>query len=61
MSAFFGIQTRTVINAEFPEIISIEKPSNSYITIGTEHEFKHNTTGNFTIGFPLDVQLGLKF
>jgi hypothetical protein len=60
-SALFGVQSRTVIYSNFPESFNIEKPSNSYLTIGTEYEFKHNTTGNLTIGFPLDLQLGIKF
>jgi hypothetical protein len=60
-STFFGLQTRTVIYSNFPKKINIEKPSNSYLSIGTEYKFKHNTTGNFTIGFPLDLQLGIKF
>jgi hypothetical protein len=60
-STFLGVQSRTVIYSNFPESFNIEKPSNSYLTIGTEYEFKHNTTGNLTIGFPLDLQLGIKF
>lgn len=60
-SALFGVQSRTVIYSNFPASYNIEKPSNSYLTIGTEYEFKHNTTGNLTIGFPLDLHLGLKF
>ncbi len=61
-STFFGLQTRTVIKPNLAEFFKdIEKPSNSYLSIGTEYEFKNNATGDFTVGFPLDLQLGLKF
>jgi len=61
-SSFFGLQTRTVIDSDYPEYFNgIEKPSNSYFSIGTEYKFKNNATGNFNIGFPFDLQLGIKF
>lgn len=59
-STFLGVQSRKVIYKNFPEL-NLEQPSKSYISTGTEYEFKNNTTGNLTIGFPLDVHLGLKF
>ena len=61
-STFLGFQTRTVIEPNLEEFFKvIGKPSNSYFSIGTEYEFKNNAKGDFTIGFPLDFQLGIKF
>lgn len=61
-STVFGLQTRTVINSNFPELFNnFEKPSNSYFSVGTEHKFKNDAVGNLNIGFPFDFQLGLKF
>lgn len=61
-STFLSLQTRTVIEPNLEEFFKvIGKPSNSYFSIGTEYEFKNNATGDFTIGFPLDFQLGIKF
>ena len=61
-STFFGLQTRTVIEPNLEEFFKeVGKPSNSYFSIGTEYEFKNNAKGDFTIGFPLDFQLGIKF
>ncbi|NHF61585.1 hypothetical protein FK220_019690 [Flavobacteriaceae bacterium TP-CH-4] len=61
-STFLGFQTRTVIEPNLEEFFNqIGKPSNSYFSIGTEYDFKNNATGDFTIGFPLDLQLGIKF
>ena len=61
-STFFGLQTRTVIEPNLEEFFKeIGKPSNSYFSIGTEYEFKNNATGDLSIGFPLDFQLGIKF
>lgn len=59
-STFLGIQSRKVIYINFPDL-NLEQPSKYYISTGTEYEFKNNSTGNITIGFPLDVHLGLKF
>ena len=62
LSTFLGFQTRTVIESNLEEFFKeIGKPSNSYFLIGTEYEFKNNATGDFSIGFPLDLQLGIKF
>ncbi len=61
-STFLGFQTRTVIEPNLEEFFkAIGKPSNSYFSIGTEYEFKNNASGDFTIGFPLDFQFGIKF
>ena len=61
-STFLGFQTRTVIEPNLEEFFNqIGKPSNSYFSIGTEYELKNNATGDFSIGFPLDFQLGIKF
>ena len=61
-STVFGLQTRTVINSNFAEPFNnFEKPSNSYLSIGTEYKFKNDAIGNFNVGFPFDFQLGLKF
>jgi hypothetical protein len=61
-STFLGFQTRTVIEPNLEEFFKvIGKPSNSYFSIGTEYGFKNNATGDFSIGFPLDLQLGIKF
>ncbi|MBU2927111.1 hypothetical protein [Winogradskyella psychrotolerans] len=59
-STFLGVQSRKVIYKNFPDL-NIEQPSKFYISTGTEYGFKNNFTGNFTIGFPFDLQLGLKF
>ncbi|WP_111710367.1 hypothetical protein [Lutibacter citreus] len=59
-STFLSIQSRKVIYINFPDL-NLERPSKSYISTGTEYEFKNNFTGNLTIGFPLDLNLGLKF
>ena len=61
-STFLGFQTRTVIEPNLEEFFKeIGKPSKSYFSIGTEYELKNNATGDFSIGFPLDFQLGIKF
>jgi len=61
-STFFGLHARTVINSNYPEFFSnSKKPSDSYFLIGTETKFKNDATGNFTVGFPLDFQLSIKF
>ncbi len=61
-STFLGFQTRTVIEPNLEDFFKvIGKPSNSYFSIGSEYEFKNNATGDFSIGFPLDFQLGIKF
>lgn len=61
-STYLGLQTRTVIEPNLSDFFKITgKPSNSYFSIGSEYEFKNNTRGDFTIGFPLDFQLGIKF
>ena len=61
-STFLGFQTRTVIERNLEEFFKvIGKPSKSYFSIGTEYELKNNTAGDFSIGFPLDFQLGIKF
>ena len=61
-STFVGFQTRTVIEPNLEEFFKeVGKPSNSYFSIGTEYELKSNATGDFSIGFPLDFQIGIKF
>lgn len=61
-STFLGVQTRTVIEANLERYFrEIGKPSISYLSIGTEYEFKNNAFGDFAIGFPLGLQLGIKF
>jgi|TARA_B110000908_G_scaffold168778_1_gene224436 hypothetical protein len=61
-STVFGIQTRTIINSNYPELFNnFEKPSNSYLSIGTEYKFKNEAIGNFNVGFPFDFQFSLKF
>ncbi|GGG44314.1 hypothetical protein [Bizionia arctica] len=60
-SSFLGAQARTVVYSYFPENYNIEKPSSAFLSIGTEYEFNNNTTGNLTVGFPFDLQVGLKF
>lgn len=60
-STFIGVQSRTVIHSYFPDDLSFPEPSKSFLSIGTDYEFIDNTTGNLSIGFPLDLQLGLKF
>ena len=61
-STFLGFQTRRVIEPNLEEFLKIiGKPSKSYFTIGTEYELNNNATGDFSIGFPLDFQLGIKF
>ena len=61
-STNFGFQRRTIINSNFPELFSdFEKPSNSYLSIGSEYKFKNGAIGNFNVGFLFDFQLNLKF
>ena len=60
-SSYFGVHARKAIYSYFPEHSNLEEPSTFYLSIGTEYEFKNNTVGNFSIGFPFDVNLGLKF
>ncbi|MDO6758677.1 hypothetical protein Q4566_00575 [Tamlana sp. 2_MG-2023] len=59
-STSLGAQSRKVERRNL-QMLNIEEPSKYYMTTGTEYKFKNNTTGNLTIGFPFDVNLGLKF
>jgi hypothetical protein len=61
-STLFGIQTRTIINSNFPEIFNnFEKPSNYFLSVGTEYKFENGAIGNFNVGFLFDFQLSIKF
>ena len=63
LSTYFGLSARTVINrTEFGmKVPYIEEPSRVFMSIGSEYQFKNNTKGNFSINFPLEMNLGLKF
>lgn len=63
VSYFIGLSSRTVINRTplgilYPEI---EEPSMMFITTGTKLNFDNGTKANFSISFPLEMNLGFKF
>lgn len=62
-STHFGLSSRTVINrTEFGRMVPyIEEPSKVFISIGSEYQFENNAKGNFSINFPLEMNLGFKF
>ena len=63
LSLFFGVGSRTVINrTEFGEMVPyIEEPSKIFISTGSEFKFNNDTKGHFSINFPFELNMGLKF
>jgi len=62
-SYFFGISSRTVINrTEFGlKVPYIREPSRIFISAGKKFNFDNGAKANFSINFPLEMNLGLKF
>lgn len=62
LSTFISFQTRSLLQTSQDDFFnSIERPSNSYFSIGMDHEFKNGSIGNITFNFPFRLDLGLKF
>jgi len=62
-SYFFGVSSRTVINrTEFGlKVPYIEEPSRMFISVGKKLNFDNGAKANFSINFPLEMNLGFKF
>jgi hypothetical protein len=62
-SYFFGISSRTVINrTEFGlKVPYIQEPSRIFISAGKKLNFENGANANFSINFPLEMNLGFKF
>jgi len=62
-SYFIGVSSRTAINrTEFGlRVPYIPEPSKVFFSAGSEFKLKNDTNGHFSINFPLEMNMGIKF